>query len=176
MRHAPIQQLGLDFDYTYVPARVSNDNFAAIPATIQVKSAQRLWPAMPLGLLGEHQAGNAAGVIAGIEELRKQGWQISDEAVMKGLAEVRWPARMEILSNRPLVILDCAHNVASAEALVKTLESSMPPGKRYLIFAGSSDKDIPGMFRVLAPCFQRFFLTRYHNNPPRLAPTNWPNG
>jgi dihydrofolate synthase/folylpolyglutamate synthase len=125
---------------------------------------------MPLGLLGEHQAANAAGVIAAVEELREQGWQIPDSSVENGLAEVGWPARMEILGYQPLVVLDCAHNVASAEALVKTLQSCFPPSRRTLLFAGSSDKDIPGMFEVLAPGFQRFILTRYSNNPRSVPP------
>jgi dihydrofolate synthase/folylpolyglutamate synthase len=59
------------------------------------------------------------------------------------------------------VVLDCAHNVASARALVQTLETSFPPGCRLLIFAGSSDKDLEGMFRVLAPHFGHLYLTAY---------------
>jgi dihydrofolate synthase/folylpolyglutamate synthase len=169
-RGSPIRQWGVEFDYAYEPARVSSLGSELIPELVQVKTSRRVWPTMQLGLLGEHQAANAAGVVAAVEELREQGWQISDSAVESGLAEVRWPARMEVLGYRPLVVLDCAHNVASAEALVKTLESCFPPAKRTLIFAGSSDKDIPGMFKVLAPCFQRFVLTRYSNNPRSVPP------
>src|SRR5205814_3817315 len=84
-----------------------------------------------------------------------------DAAVAEGLAGVRWPARLEVVGRRPLVVLDCAHNVASAEALVATLHSTFPPARRWLIFAGSGDKDLAGMFRVLAPHFAHAFLTRY---------------
>ncbi|MFL5243077.1 MAG: bifunctional folylpolyglutamate synthase/dihydrofolate synthase [Gemmataceae bacterium] len=170
-RGAPIRQLGVDFHYDYTPAFVTSDQSDAKLASVRVTTGKRRWPSMRLRLLGEHQAANATGVVAAIEELRSEGWHISDEAVQSGLAEVRWPARMEVLAHQPLVILDCAHNVASAEALVNTLGSSFSPGKRFLIFAGSGDKDIPGMFRTLAPHFDRIFLTRYHNNP-RAVPTN----
>jgi dihydrofolate synthase / folylpolyglutamate synthase len=68
---------------------------------------------------------------------------------------------MEVLGRRPLVVLDCAHNPASAEALVRTLIASFPPRRRLLVFAGSSDKDLAGMFRVLAPHFAHAFLTPY---------------
>ena len=82
---------------------------------------------------------------------------------------MRWPARLEILGERPLVVLDCAHNVASVQALVQTLETSFPPGGRLLIFAGSNDKDLPGMIKVLAPHFRYAFLTR-HGNTLRSVP------
>jgi dihydrofolate synthase/folylpolyglutamate synthase len=59
------------------------------------------------------------------------------------------------------VVLDCAHNVASAEALVAALLATFPPGRRWLIFAGSGDKDLAGMLRALAPHFAHAFLTRY---------------
>ena len=72
---------------------------------------------------------------------------------------------MELLGRQPLVVLDCAHNVASASAVVETLCSSFAPTRRLLIFAGSSDKDVAGMFRVLAPQFEHAFLTRYTDNP-----------
>ena len=116
---------------------------------------------MELGLLGEHQAANAAVAVSAIERLRSQGWHISESALAAGLAEVNWPARMEVVGRRPLVVLDCAHNVASAEALTATLLSTFPPARCWLIFAGSGDKDLVGMLRVLAPHFAHAFLTRY---------------
>jgi dihydrofolate synthase/folylpolyglutamate synthase len=86
------------------------------------------------------------------------------------LAEVSWPARLEVVGSRPLIVLDCAHNVASALALVKTLQASFPPARRLLIFAGSSDKDLAGMFRVLSPCFAHAFLTRYSTSSRSVRP------
>ena len=129
---------------------------------------------MGVGLMGEHQAGNAALAVAAVEDLREQGLSIHDRAVAQGLARVHWPARLEILGRGPLVLLDCAHNVASAEALVKTLESSFPPrgsgGRRFLIFAGSRDKDLAGILGVLAPQFDRVGLTRFSSSPRGVSP------
>ena len=90
-----------------------------------------------------------------------------------GLAAVHWPARMEVVGRRPLVVLDCAHNVASAEALVETLLSTFPPARRWLIFAGSGDKDLPGMLRVLAPHFAHAFLTRYAGSSAACRRKSW---
>jgi dihydrofolate synthase/folylpolyglutamate synthase len=165
-RRAPLLQLGADFRFDYTPGRVTADGTR--PSRVIVRTS-RAWPEMQLGLLGEHQAANAAVAVAGVEVLRAQGWHIPDAAVAAGLLGVQWPARLEVLGRRPLVVLDCAHNVASAEALVTTLTSTFPPGRRWLIFAGSSDKDLPGMLRVLAPHFAHAFLTRYAGSA-RAAP------
>src|SRR5262249_38884182 len=79
--------------------------------------------------------------------------------------------RLEVLSRRPLVLLDCAHNLASIQALVDTLEASFPAHRlakagsegprRYLVFASSSDKDLAGMLKLLAPHFSHVFLTSF---------------
>ena len=121
-------------------------------------------------MLGDHQAANAAVAVACIEVLQTEGWHVPDPAVAAGLAEVSWPARLEVVSRRPLIVLDCAHNVASALALVRTLHASFPPARRLLIFAGSSDKDLAGMFRVLSPHFVHAFLTRYSNSARSVPP------
>src|SRR5699024_5186377 len=65
---------------------------------------------LTLPLLGEHQMKNASVVMACVKELRGRGWTISDEALQKGFASVSFPARMEVLSESPLVLLDGAHN------------------------------------------------------------------
>src|SRR5262249_36219060 len=85
-------------------------------------------------------------------------------------AEVCWPARLEVLGRRPLVVLDCAHNVASAIALTETLRASFPPARRLLIFAGSNDKDLAGMLREMVPYFERAFLTHYTANRRAVPP------
>jgi dihydrofolate synthase / folylpolyglutamate synthase len=78
---------------------------------------------------------------------------------------------MELLCRRPVVVLDCAHNVASAVALVQTMRASFPiAGERHLVFASSTDKQIPQMLAVLAPQFDHFHLTRYRSNPRSADP------
>jgi dihydrofolate synthase/folylpolyglutamate synthase len=166
-RGAPLRQLGVDFHYRYEPGRISAQ--VTRPARVQVTTLRRRWPLFDLNLLGEHQAANAAVAVACVELLREKGWHLPDEAVAAGLAEVAWPARLEVMRRRPFVVLDCAHNVASARALADTLRASFPPARRLLVFAGSSDKDLAGMFRVLAPHFAHAYLTRYTDNPRAVA-------
>jgi dihydrofolate synthase / folylpolyglutamate synthase len=166
-RAAPLQQLGVDFHYRYEPGKITAQ--VTQPARVQVTTARRRWPTLELNLPGEHQAANAAVVIACVEVLREQGWHLPDAAVTAGLCEVNWPARLEVVQRRPLVVLDCAHNVASAQAVVETLTTSFSAVRRLLVFAGSSDKDLAGMFRILAPHFAAAYLTRYTNNPRGVA-------
>ncbi|HMC64621.1 MAG TPA: folylpolyglutamate synthase/dihydrofolate synthase family protein [Gemmataceae bacterium] len=167
-RGSPLRQLGQDFQYSYEPGHITEASDCR--PHVRVRTASRTWPQMELNLLGEHQAANAAVAVATIEQLQTEGMTIPDAAVAAGLAEVRWPARLEVLGRRPFIVLDCAHNVASAQALVDTLEASFPPGRRLLIFAVSTDKDIAGMFRVLAPQFEHVFLTRYQPSLRAAAP------
>jgi dihydrofolate synthase/folylpolyglutamate synthase len=214
-RQSRLQQVGRDYHFKYETGRAGNIesetesmDSGRLPR-VQVTTSKQTWQAMVVGLWGEHQAANAAVAVACVEELREQGLQIDDRAVRAGLANVRWPARMEIVGRDPLVVLDCAHNVASAQALVDTLRTSFPPtrldhggrgmehldkklkeelgkgsleppieswpggflGKRVLIFAGSSDKDLAGMLEILAPPFDHVFLTRYSHSP-RAVPAD----
>ena len=168
-RGSPLRQLGVDFHYDYEPGRVGREEVR--PARVRVRTPKQVWQWMEVSLLGEHQAANAALAVACVEQLQTQGWTIPDAAVSSGLAGTVWPARMEVLSRRPLVVLDCAHNTASAEALVRTLQESFPPARRLLVFAGSNDKDLAGMFRILAPHFGHVFLTPFlgsaRSTPPR---------
>jgi dihydrofolate synthase/folylpolyglutamate synthase len=197
---APLTQLGTDFQYRYEPWSNPDQpwwEWGACPNGVQVTTRTRDWPVLPVRLAGEHQAANAAVAVACVECLRDSElvvtkdeavagptgirWpgpkdaspsrlMIPDEAVVAGLSGVRWPARMEVFRTRPVTVLDCAHNVASAEALVATLGQALPHPRRRLVFAVSSDKDVPGMFRVLAPHFERFYLTRYANSSRSVPP------
>lgn len=176
-RGAPLWQVDADFQYRHEPAWIGEA--AERPARVQVTTRRRAWPWLELGLIGEHQAANAALAVAAVEILREQGLTLPESAVARGLAQVRWPARLEIVGRRPLVLLDCAHNVASAEALAQALTTSFHvsaargserKGRRHLIFAGSRDKDLAGMLRVLAPLFDQVHLTQFSGSPRRVPP------
>lgn len=133
-----------------------------------IQPVQKLYTPSKLGLLGRHQQSNAAMAVAVIDQLRRSGIPVPD-ALSRGLADVRWPARIEVIRRNPTVILDTAHNVPSVEALVDTLREFVPAvGRKAVVFAVSSDKDYAAMLRALAGYFDVFHLTRYDN--PRCVP------
>ena len=124
-----------------------------------------------LALLGDHQRANAAVAVATLHELRAAGLHIPEAAVARGLAEVKWPARIEVISRDPVVILDSAHNVPSAEALVTTLSQWVPvAGPKRVVFAVSSDKQYEEILAILAGYFDHFHLTKYGHNPRCVPP------
>ena len=82
-----------------------------------------------LSLLGKNQVRNAATVLSVVDALRDKGYVISDETVSKGLSQVKWPARFEVLSHEPLFILDGGHNPQCAQALAENLEAYLPADK-----------------------------------------------
>jgi dihydrofolate synthase/folylpolyglutamate synthase len=164
-RGCRLVRLGHEVTFDYTPGRVDDG-----PPRVTVRTPRGERRDLELGLLGAHQAANAAVAIACVEELQKIGLSIGDRHVAAGLARVKWPARLEVLGRGPWVVLDCAHNTASVQALVDTLNESFPPGRRLLILAVSSDKDVPGMLKLLAPHFDRFLLTRYGQNQRAVPP------
>jgi dihydrofolate synthase/folylpolyglutamate synthase len=125
-----------------------------------------------LYLLGRHQAANAAVALATIHELNRQGWNIPEESIRQGLATVQWPARMEILSRRPVVILDSAHNTASIAALMEVLNESFSVLCRLLLFAATREKDFQEMLKLLLAggIFSEIVFTQYTTNPRALPP------
>lgn len=94
-----------------------------------------------IGLLGEYQLHNAATALTIVEAMRGRGWKIPQGAVCQGLAEVRWPARFEVLSRHPLFILDGGHNPQCAEALAESLREYLPDCNSDL---PDRESDLPG--------------------------------
>ncbi len=163
--HAPLRMVDRDFRWT------RDDGKPFETPLVHVQIANRDWEEFPLGLFGRHQGANAAATVAAIECLREAGIRLADSAVATGMRDVVWPARMELLSRRPVVVLDCAHNVASMRALVETVGTSFPvTGRRSLVLSASSDKQIPEMLVELASAFDAFHLTRYRSNPRSADP------
>jgi len=97
------------------------------------------------------------------------GWNLPEAAVRAGLRATSWPARVEVLSRRLCVVLDAAHNVASIDALLSTLDESFACERRLLLFATTQEKDVGGMLRHLLPKFEHVVLTRYRQNVRGVA-------
>ncbi len=119
-------------------------------------------------LLGEHQLKNAANVLTVVSVLRGKGWNLPDEAVRKGLAEVSWPGRFQVLMKKPLFIIDGGHNPQCLEALEKTLCQYLPGQKMVFLNGCMADKDYTAMFRLLLP-HARSFVTVTPSNPRALS-------
>lgn len=123
---------------------------------------------LQLGLLGHHQSANAAVALATLAELQHQGWRISEAAIRSGLSGLQLPARVEVFPGAPTIIVDTAHNEASAAALVECVEQHAPH-PRVLVLAISRDKEVRPIVRTFVPSFDRFVATQFVENPRAVA-------
>ena len=114
---------------------------------------------LTMKLIGSHQVVNAATAIGVVESLRFSGTIISKDAVVKGVKEARWPGRLEVVSRKPLVVLDGAQNKASALALALSL-GRFKFDKLILVLGVSKDKDIKGILEALMPVSDYVVLTK----------------
>jgi len=119
-----------------------------------------------LPLVGLNQIENAATAYAA---LKASGLEISEEAIKRGFAEVKWPARFQVVRREPPIIFDSAHNEDSFGKLRQTLEEHFPGRMITLIFGASEDKNIPGMFAEMKPKIKRLIVTRA-DHPRALEP------
>lgn len=109
-----------------------------------------------LSLAGEHQLENAKTALAAIESVRRKGLlAISDKSIEKGFANAVNPARLELLSKEPIVILDGAHNPNGIEALRAAAERFLSGKKIIGIMGMLADKDIDSSIALLNGVFNK---------------------
>lgn len=101
------------------------------------------------GLLGFHQAENAALAVEVINVLRKKHYRISDKALYDGLLGAKWPGRLQLIHDNPPVLLDGAHNPGGIARLVQFLKSVKGNKRLHIIFAVSADKAKTEMIEML---------------------------
>mgnify|MGYP002630807829 CR=1 FL=1 len=119
-----------------------------------------------VGMAGLHQAENAGVAVAAASLLHARGYPISWPGLQRSLLAVQLPARIEQLGERPLLIVDAAHNAASMESLCRTLpRQTSCGGRRVLVFAASAEKQIEEMLGSAGGWADRLILTRYTTNP-----------
>jgi dihydrofolate synthase / folylpolyglutamate synthase len=169
-RRSPLREIDTDFWYEDIPpvpplARPTAGHVA-------VRTWCRHWGQLTLPLLGSHQAHNVAVVLAGLDLLGEvePNLAVNRDDVVNGFAALQWPARVEVVGQNPWLVIDGAHNVASAIALADTLETCFPPTRRTLVFGTTRDKDLPGQLKALLPCFDTIIATRYVENPRSVPP------
>ena len=131
-------------------------NCREIPAIESENSMENSSPVYRLALLGEYQLHNAATALTAVEVLQERGFWIPEGAVRRGLANVRWPARFEVLSHDPLFILDGGHNPQCAAALAQSLETYLQGRKVVFLMGMLADKDYRTVIDTIAPSAAAF--------------------
>lgn len=114
-----------------------------------------------LGLHGRHQAKNAGLAVALLAALKQQNKiRLNKKSILIALKKTRWPGRFQIISKKPLVILDACHNPSGCRALAETIKESFPGKKLTIVFGASDDKDAEEMLKEILPLAEKLVLCR----------------
>jgi dihydrofolate synthase / folylpolyglutamate synthase len=119
-------------------------------------------------LAGRHQIANFITAVEAVKAVSKQGITVSDQDIIKGMAKVSFPARMEILNRSPLVLLDGAHNPSGAATLAASIKRYLEE-KPVLVMGMLADKDYETAIATLAPLAKAFVAVK-PDSPRALEP------
>jgi len=143
-------------------------NIAGLNQEFLVKGTLSSYPVIT-SLIGRYQGENIAIVISTVEILQKNGFNISEESIFDGIKSTVNPGRMEVLSSRPYVLLDGAHNIAGMKVLVETLENDFKFERLIIVLGILSDKNIKEMLPFILPVSD-FIITTKSSNKRAFSP------
>ncbi len=176
-KEAPLKLIGRDFEVGW---QVCDSHDGSEPCRAKVTFASnptQNQARLPTGLssntwhtslIGRHQADNIGGALATLETLQQIGWDLPVARLKESISKTQPSARLQIVSQNPISIVDSAHNPASIEAGLLAIREHFPDRELTIIFAASRDKDWASMLRVLLRSCKHMILTAYHQNPRAL--------
>jgi dihydrofolate synthase/folylpolyglutamate synthase len=145
-KYAPVYQLGKQMRF-----RHAKDEFI-------YSGLKYHWRQLKCALNGQHQIRNASLAICAYELVVDK--QASWNAVHEGLKTVQWPGRLEIISQKPLIVIDGAHNFMAIKALVKYLDKTLDGRPLTLILAVLDDKPYQKMLKNLLCIAKNVIITQ----------------
>ncbi|HEX2172477.1 MAG TPA: hypothetical protein VHL09_08525, partial [Dehalococcoidia bacterium] len=130
---------------------------------IGVRTPGALYGSLPVPLLGRHQADNLAVAVAVAEVIEPRLATLDQSSLRRTLSMVRWPGRLEILRDRPLIVADAAINEESARLAIEAVSDRLTH-PIVAVVAIPVGKDLSGVCRALAGRVDRLILTRTRLN------------
>lgn len=158
-KHAHLVVVGRDLD-----VRLEASSLQGVRATVR---GLRDTYSVRVPLLGRHQAVNAAAAIGAVELLGDESVPVGADAIRRGLAAVRWPARIELIDTAPHTIIDVGHNPASMAALRDALQELLGGRRLVLVFGMLATKDYRTVTAMIAPLADAV-ITTTPDNPHAL--------
>lgn len=157
---SPLEVLDRDFELVFEP-----------DGTLVYRSRTTTLGPLVLGLAGSYQRRNAALALRALE--LAPALTPTRAAMRTGLADVRWPGRLQVVSREPLVLLDGAHNAAGIEALIAEIRTRAAGRRVRVLFGVMRDKGWQSMLRALGEVADEIVVTRPRQprseNPVALA-------
>jgi len=158
-KDAPLIKVRKDMTWHRLAAGLDGQSF-----TVQGEAGTY---SLRIPLLGDYQLENAATAVAALEALSTYGIDVSPEDIASGLANVRWPGRLEILKREPWLVVDGAHSVDSARKLREAIQQYFDFERLILIIGTSSGHNMAAVVEELAPISDVAIATRSRH--PRAA-------
>lgn len=140
--------------------------YRAIASSAEFNSNLEIAPS----LASKFQIGNALTAATAARLLAERGFRIADAAIERGIAEARWPGRLEKLSDRPAIYLDGAHNPAAARELRKFWEENFAGRRIFLVYGAMRDKAVDEIAGLLFPMAESVILTQPRQSRAISAP------
>jgi dihydrofolate synthase/folylpolyglutamate synthase len=104
-----------------------------------------------LTLKGPFQHRNATLSLGIVELLEKKGVKLNEDTIKKGIEETTWMGRVQTISERPLVVVDGAHNPGAAKVLAETIKKDFTFKRLIVVLGIMKDKDIHTIVKEIAP-------------------------
>jgi dihydrofolate synthase/folylpolyglutamate synthase len=163
-RGAVLELVGREWDWR--PDASPDQGQAPCRGSFTIEGPRGRFAGLTTPLLGRHQRENATAAVAlATRALSNIGATAANvqAAVTLGLAEVRWPGRLQVVRERPWLVVDGAHNGDSAVRLAEALADCFHAGRRHLVFGTSAGKDVSRMLDALLPVVSTVTLARSHH-------------
>ncbi|MGO9736821.1 MAG: bifunctional folylpolyglutamate synthase/dihydrofolate synthase [Desulfomonilaceae bacterium] len=150
---APVFEFGRDFK----SVRTSIETF-------DYKSQDMSIPGLRLAMTGAHQMKNASLAIRVVEELMKQGYNISEAAIREAISTTQFPGRFELLRREPDIIIDGAHTPEGMRLLKSALVKLYPGQKPLFLLGILKDKNIETLVRTITPIARKVICVAPHSD------------
>jgi dihydrofolate synthase/folylpolyglutamate synthase len=161
-KHSDLVVVGRDVTWNRVERTLKKQSF-------QIKTPdEEYW--LSTRLLGKFQGENLSCSIGSLEKLKQAGFNLEKDSISKGIAKAWLPGRVEVLSEKPFVVLDSAHNPQGAEGLRETLIEDFMiedfmiedfnPENLVLLFGIFRDKNYKGVAKRILPLAEKVVCAR----------------
>ena len=154
-KHAPLLETGV--------WRVTHERNDESGQVFDVAAEDFALRGVRTALRGAHQITNAVTAIGALRALERKGFIIGEDAIRAGLAGTLWPGRLERIAEKPLVVLDGAHNVMAARVLCEALRALY--GQKKIVFVAGilSDKDHAHILEAFVGVAERVYTVTVDN-------------
>lgn len=125
---------------------------------------------LPVPLPGEHQAFNCGLALAAVDHLKSIGFECPESVVTEGLEETEIPGRMQLVWDRPRILVDGAHNPDALTALMRCVGAHVPYDSMVCVFGCGQDKDVDALLDRVSLGADKVIFTQAAGNTRAVEP------